>query len=533
MKQIKQFALSLFVIFFMMFSFNVSAEISYATQNYLDNKDFRTAKISIESDIKKDKFDAKTWYFYSRILYQLNQPNAAKNALNNAMNIDKTGSFAKGGMSNVRSFAGDIMNKIKNTSYEDPVSMSKITGAEYDRYLTSVFGANNSYSNQNPPSASAIKSALAKNSVSTPKVENSVKQVNSNVQTPPVMSVPVNDINKNTQKSESKSSVSSEDVGSGGFLKGFMIFVAFVVAIALITAYFIQNKGKKEESLRKQKIKDRIVEVFNKFNNLSNKIEEKMKDYEVMAPGTKLYEAMSQLYTESLNYIKEIDLNDLTEESINKINNNMKKVNEYMVILETAYNEKDYDLSNYFKRLEEEAERKRKEEERQAEIRRKNEERARIEQLERDRIAREERIKREEREAEIEKERIRTGYYERKREQEAQEQRELEARRERERERQRQSSRHSSSRGGSSRVNDMVTGAALFNVADSLLNSGSKKSNNDDSNDSVWSSNSSSRSNDDDNSSIWGSGGSSRDDSNDSLWGGGGNSNDSDDSSKW
>ena len=537
MKQIKHITLAVFMSVFMLFSFYAAAEISYATQNYLDHKDFRTAKISIESDIKNDKYDAKTWYFYSRILYQLNQPNAAKNALNNAMNIDKTGSFAKGGMANVRSFAGDIVNKIKKTTYEDPVSMPRITGAEYDRYLTSVFGSNNPYSNQNPPSSSAIKSALAKNSVSTApvrKVEQNVKQSTS-VQNNPIVSVPVSEI-KHVDKSVKETSL-TEKSSSGGFVKGLLIFVSLILIVFLLVAYIFKSKAKKEEDLKNQKIKGQVVDLFNKFNNLSAKIEEKMKDYEVIIPGSKLYEAMSQLYTESLNHIKSIDLNDISESSIRKINDNMKKVNEYMSILETAYNEKDYNLENYFKRLEEEAERKRKEEERLAEIRRQKEEEERIARQERERIARIQREKEKEREAEIEKERIRSGYYERKREQELQEQRERNRERERERERERgrerdrqQYSRGNSGRSGGSQVNDMIAGAALYNLADNLLNSESKKSRNDDENNSIWGGSSSSK--DDDNSSIWGNSGSSNDDDNSNLWGSN-DSNDDDDSNNW
>lgn len=528
MKQSTNIIFAIFMSFFLIFSGNAMAEISYGTQSYLNNKDFRTAKLSIESDIKKDKYDAKTWYFYSRILYQLNQPKAAKQALNNAMNIDKTASFAKGGMSTVKGFAGDIMSKIKSSSYEDPVQMDRITGSEYDRYLSSVFGSNNPYSNQNPPSSAAIKSALAKRNAVVQKPEETKYANNTVSQSPPIMSVPVSNVKSSTSvKNEVKT---TENKQSSGFLKGFIIFLAVVLFIALTITYFIQRNVKKAEEVKNQKEKDKIVDLFNKFNALSNKIEEKVKDYEAMIPGTKLYESTSQLYTESLNYIKSIDFNDVSSGAVNKINKNMASVQEYMTILDNAYNNKDYELTDYFKKQEEEKERKIKEEKRLAEIRRKEEERAAIAKQEREKLEREERIKREEREAEIEKERIRTGYYERReQERQAQRERERERERERDRERDRQQYRNNSSR---SSVGDMVTGAAIYNLADDLLNSGSKKSrnNDDDDNNSIWGGGSSSSRSDDNNDSLWSNGSSRDDDNNDSLWS---SSNDSDDSNNW
>lgn len=526
MKQSTNIIFAIFMSFFLIFSGNAMAEISYGTQSYLNNKDFRTAKISIESDIKKDKYDAKTWYFYSRILYQLNQPNAAKQALNNAMNIDKTASFAKGGMSTVKGFAGDIMSKIKSSSYEDPVQMDRITGSEYDRYLSSVFGSNNPYSNQNPPSSAAIKSALAKKNTVVQKPEETKYTNNTVVQSPPIMSVPVSNVKSSTSvKNEVKT---TEDKQGGGFLKGFIVFLAVVLFIALTITYFIQRNVKKTEEAKNQKEKDKIVDLFNKFNALSNKIEEKVKDYEAMIPGTKLYESTSQLYTESLNYIKSIDFNDVSSGAVNKINKNMASVQEYMTILDNAYNNKDYELTDYFKKQEEEKERKIKEEKRLAEIRRKEEERAAIAKQEREKLEREERIKREEREAEIEKERVRTGYYDRQaqRQRERERERELDRERERERDRERQQYRNNN---GRSSVGDMVTGAAIYSIADDLLNSNKKSKNNDDDNNSIWGGGSSSSRSDDNNDSVWNSG-SSRDDSNDSLWEG---SNDSDDSNNW
>lgn len=143
---------------FLMLSFTLclNAQISQQTYNYLSNDNFAKARISIENDLKQDQFDAKAWYFYSRILYELNYPNAAKKALDNALNIDNSASFVKGGKQALLSFGGDILYEIDKNPNEAKINIPLIERKS---------SQNNSYQSSN--SQNYQNSKQAQNSSST------------------------------------------------------------------------------------------------------------------------------------------------------------------------------------------------------------------------------------------------------------------------------------------------------------------------------------------------------------------------------
>ena len=328
------------------FSLSAEAQISQSTYNDLNNKNFVAAQASIQNDIASDQYDAQSWYFYSRILLLNNQPNAAKNALNNALNIDKTGSFAKGGMSAVKSLAHDIMGKMKTVSNEKSVSMVKITAQSYHAYLNSVFGSNNPFSNTNPPTAKQLANAIANkgnNSTSTYHESNSsagvlpsvsTSTVGSSGQTHSYSSSSSDHTSYNAHKEEAKKSTSHV----------FLIILIFVFLVIIGIAFFLRKKSKNTQS-------DEAVSFFNKVSEFSKKVEDKETSISVMAQGSALHQKVSDLLTRVLSFMNSIDLN--SEPTYNQKSTFSSFEDDFSKI-STAYNLKDFTLSDYNKKADEE-----------------------------------------------------------------------------------------------------------------------------------------------------------------------------------
>lgn len=501
------------ILFTVLFSFAVNAAISTDTQYYLDQQNFAKAKVSIEKDLEKDGFDAKTWYFYSRILYQLDRPRAAKQALNNALNIDRNWGFISGkqpltdlqkqekGMA----FAQDIMADIGNQKSEANTPMIAIGEKEYDAYLTSIFGAGHRFSKHNPPSLAQISSAKRKlyannkaplqNNETAVSQTSKIKQNDLKTENLPMSTLPPVSQNANNQASQN-SGQSGE--GTKTVLTIFVIaFVLFSIGFVVVS---VRNKKKEQEAMRKRELaiiennKKEAQAFFDEANNFNEEIEEKLKDIEVMAKNSEIHKMALRIYDQVLNLIKNIDLNKVFDKNIKEFNSLKSQYDEMI----QYYKRKDFDLQQYRQDQIVLAEKRRVEEERLAKIRAERE--------------KQEAIEREKRRVREEKER-----------KEREERERIEAKREAERERNRP--RHSSS--SSSSGSDLLTGVVLGSLLSGSSKSSSRSSRNDDDDDnsSLWSS--ASRGNSDSNRDVWNS------DNNSDVFGGSSSSKSNKDSDNW
>lgn len=477
------------------FSFSASAEISRQSDINLERKNFTAAQVSLSNDLEADRYDAKTWYFYSRTLYQLNESSAAKQALNNAMNIDKTGSFAKGGMSNVRDFAQSIMQKSNNTRDPKKIVVEQLKSSEYHAYLDQLLGPNK-YGNENPPPASVI--AKAKQMKSKVLVNNSTNTENK-ITDSVSMNKDLTSVSKPASANITDARVATND--ESGKKVGYMAVIIFIlISLVAIVVFIRKNQVRKQNEFRKKiERKNKATEFFNQFKALSDKIGERLADLKAIAFNSSLYQSVSELYDLSLSTLTKLNTNEIksSDEII------FKEIHKQFLLLNDYYEKNDFDLSLFREDQRKIAKEKEEREKRDRELRKQREA--------------EEAVRREKRRLQEEKERA--------------------EREERRKKQQSHSSNHNNNSTGSS-SDGLLTGVIIGNILSNQNNNSSSRSrSSDDDNDSLFgSSRSYGRSSDSNNSSLWGSSSSrSGSDSNDSIWGGGssGSGGSSDNSSDW
>lgn len=504
----KKYILGFIIATFIIFSPFSLAEISQQSYHYLDQKEFSAAKSSLETDLLQDKFDAKSWYFYSRTLYQLDMPTASMQALNNALNIDKSGSFAKGGMSKLKGFGADILT-LKEEVNDPYYYVEKITGEQYLAYLNTIFGNGHPYGNMNPPSKNQIEQALRK-----------TQNINQN----PIVNTPKpasSSYNETIKKENIKNELTAEEkIERENTIKGFFLLLALIFAggfLVYIVSKGIKNKketkriekNKKELMAKRQKS---LIELFNNCEKLKNMITEKLKDINLIAPLSGMEKMFTLYQNEIIELIKNINLDNLNKDINNEtrsyqlIKNKFDKLNQY-------YKLNDYELIQYNKDLQSQIAKEQEERRKEEQLRKEKEEKAKI-QREKELAIKQQREKElQEQAIKLEEERRKNGYYNRRQEQ-------------------------------STSLNplDVIIGASVLNSALNNKNNTSShkktsinnRSNNDDDNNDFWSNNKprTSNNNSNDNNDFWNSS-KSNDDNNSSFWGSSSNSKKNDDHKDW
>lgn len=471
--------------------FNVAAfaSISTQSQHYLDRQDFSSAKSSIEADLLSDPYDAKTWYFYSRVLMNLEMPNAAKTALNNAMNIDKNFKFAKKGLSQVKSFAGEIEEMIEDHSYngthEPYLNVRNISSSDYKNYLDATFGKGHNFGNLNNPTPSDFKRVANNKQQSTPNfveqdlVSQPVRNIEKPVVVKPKLTPEQIQKEKEAQEAFNKKVI---DVFSG------ILIILFIG----LSGFFISNRIKNKKLIEKNnayQIEQNRV-LFDKLNDFSKQLEEDIKDINAFSPNGELLKEYKNMYDLILNLTAQVDINqpvnnrDKIESNYDKVLKLYKKLSHYKKI-------SDFDLNVYRKEETERLEKERIENERLAKIRKEEEAKRKIieDQKREERRLREIKEKAERKEREIKEQ----EYYR-------------------------------NNRNNNNQSNSGDIGLALGIISEVMKqgNSNSKKNRNwdsDDNNSDIWNSKKSNHSNDDSNDSIWSTKKShSNDSSNSSIW---------------
>lgn len=313
----------------LVFALSLNAQLSPQTMSYLSNDNFKQAKISIEKDLDQDKFDAKAWYFYSRILYELDYPKAAKEALNNALNIDKTASFAKGGLSALRPFGGDILDAIERNKNEPIPHIQQITAEEYDAYLNQVFGRNHDYSNMNPPSESILARAKARSHQSS--------QQNSYSSSSSASNYASSSNRANYASSSSKSVASTQEEGSGFSF----IFIVFILGLGIFFLVKASKKPKKEA----QPLPFNVDALLSDINQLANDTEDLLKNVELINKNSLLYQELFNLNKKILLLSRQAS----TSPSL-QTKQDYEEYKALYKILEEYFYKRDYDLRDYDKK---------------------------------------------------------------------------------------------------------------------------------------------------------------------------------------
>lgn len=194
------------------------AKVSDQSISALQSRNWTAAESSLKNDLKQDNQDPKVWYNLAQVLNHARKPEEAMKALNNAVHLDKTMSFARS-RQNVFALRDTIQSNIKVVNNTQPVN-------------NTTRPANNSY---NVPAVPSTPSVVANK---------------------PTSQVPV---------SQSKA-VSHEDKGGFGI---FALLLVLIGAGGIGFYFFTKNKEKKNTQADQSQ---KMVKLEEMFNDTTNKV---------------------------------------------------------------------------------------------------------------------------------------------------------------------------------------------------------------------------------------------------------------------
>lgn len=197
------------------------AVVSDQSLSALKARDWSVAEKSLKQDLKQDNQDPKVWYNLAQVLNHARKPEDAMKALNNAVHLDKTMSFARS-RQNVLALRDTIQSNIKVVNNSQPVNSAPRS-------------TDNSY---RTPTVSAPTSVAVNK---------------------PVSQVPA---------SQNKATSHEEKTGGGGGL--FAMILALICAGGIGFYFFSKNKEKK--ALQADQA-EKMVKLEEMFEDVSVKVD--------------------------------------------------------------------------------------------------------------------------------------------------------------------------------------------------------------------------------------------------------------------
>lgn len=205
------------------------AVVSDQSTSALKARDWVVAEKSLKQDLKQDNQDPKVWYNLSMVLNHARKPEEAMKALNNAVHLDKTMSFAKS-RQNVFALRDTIQSNIKVVQNA-----------------------------RNKPSAST------QNQNVTRTTDYSSRASNTSASTSVAMNKPATTVSASSNKTVSNDKESGS--GFGSVLLGILVLLGLGGA-----GWYVFNKRKEKEATKADQ-SNKLVKLEEMFTDISNKVD--------------------------------------------------------------------------------------------------------------------------------------------------------------------------------------------------------------------------------------------------------------------